>query len=249
MTVPAGTDIAGALVCYSLVTSRRDGTQAGYVLRNAAVGAGLVAEARRRGLTWHELGLAHLDADRGLRVGLASAAAIVTVVSTGTAVAATHPAGRRLLDDRRAAIGRRALAWQTLGRIPVGTAAFEEVAFRAVLLGALSRRHGPAWGVVGSSVVFGLWHIGPTLAALRINGVATGRVRASAGAVAATTVGGLLFGGLRVAGGHVAAPWLAHWAINAATLVAARRAQRTERRRPRTHTCMRRRSPARTTDA
>jgi len=48
--------------------------------------------------------------------------------------------------------------------ILVGTVALEEVLFRGVLFAAWSIGYHPiAYAVVGSSVVFGLWHVGPAL--------------------------------------------------------------------------------------
>jgi membrane protease YdiL (CAAX protease family) len=92
-----------------------------------------------------------------------------------------------------------------------------------VLHGLVAKRHGHLVGLLVSSATFGLFHVAPTLAALRINGISTGRLRACAAAVTLTSVAGLAFGGLRLAGGHVAAPWVVHWAINAASLAAAAR--------------------------
>ncbi len=227
MSAPRGTGTAVALLSYSLLTNRREGRQGWYVVRNLATGVGLIASARRSGLTWDDLGLG--SARTGLRVGMCAAAASAAAVLLGTAAGAGHRLGRRLLADRRATLDARDLVWQTLIRIPIGTAAFEEVAFRGVLLGIVAVRYGPRAGLLASSVVFGLWHIGPTLAALRINDVTTGRTRTCAAAVTLTTFAGLVLGRLRIAGGHVVTPWLAHWALNAMTLLAAAAWQRSGR--------------------
>ena len=75
----------------------------------------------------------------------------------------TRPFRRWFADDRVRAESRREVAYETLARIPIGTALFEEVAFRGVLTGLLLRTMaaGPAYAV--SSAVFGLWHVLPTL--------------------------------------------------------------------------------------
>ncbi len=66
------------------------------------------------------------------------------------------------------------MAYQVTVRIPIGTVLWEETAFRGVLQAALRRAlPGPA-AIAVTSGVFGLWHIRPTIAALRINGVAAG---------------------------------------------------------------------------
>ncbi|MBW3604402.1 MAG: CPBP family intramembrane metalloprotease [Actinobacteria bacterium] len=223
---PSGAAIAVALLAYSLLTNLRESRQGWYTVRNLGVGVGLVVGARRRGVSWVELGLGPSSAARALRLGLRAAAATAAAVTIGAAVAARRPSGRRLLADRRATLDRRDLVWQTLVRVPVGTAAFEEVVFRGVLLGLAADRSGRRTGLLASSVAFGLWHIGPTLAALRANGVTTGRAWACTSAVAVTTTAGLALGRLRFAGGHVAAPWLVHWASNGTSLLAAAAWQR-----------------------
>lgn len=217
----SGLGTAVALIVYSALVNLSGENRRWYVARNAAAGAVLVAAARRRGLAWEELGLSPHGVGRGLRVGARVAAAATAVVMMGAPAAARHASGRRLLGDRRATLSRRELWWQTLVRIPFGTAAFEEVAFRGVLLGLMSDRHRPAAGLWASSATFGLWHVAPTLAALRINDVRRGRVRSSVAAVCLMTIAGVALGRVRLAGGHVAASWLVHAAINVSALVAA----------------------------
>jgi membrane protease YdiL (CAAX protease family) len=96
----------------------------------------------------------------------------------------------------------------------------EEIAFRAVLWGALSRHLRPWQVLTTTSVLFGLWHLLPSLH------VAAGNEGVSAaagdrqglvvvGTVALTSVGGLVFGELRRRSGSVLAPIGAHWATNA----------------------------------
>ena len=86
----------------------------------------------------------------GLRLGAVAAAPVVVAFG----VAALTPATRPLLDDQRVAgLDRRQLAYQVLLRIPVGTVAWEEVAFRGVLQAALRRvMNEPGATVVGSAV-------------------------------------------------------------------------------------------------
>ena len=225
----SGVVTAVALVAYSALANVDDASQRRYVVRNVAAGLLLVAMARRRGLTWDQVALSPSRIVPALRMGARRTAASAAAVAIATIVASRHPSGRRLLADRRADVPPRELWWQTLVRIPVGTAAFEEVAFRGVLLGLLADAHGERTGVWASSVTFGLWHVAPTVAALRINGVAEGRARASAAAVAVTTVAGVVLGRMRLKDGHVVTPWLTHWVINALALAAAARWQSTRR--------------------
>ena len=191
-----------------------------YVPTNVALGAALVAVARRTGSSWDDLGLDRRRAGRALRVG----GAVGAVAAAGMLAGAALPATRGLFDDARVAAA--ASGWerlyQTALRIPVGTAAFEELAFRGVLLALLCRRASTATAVVLNSALFGLWHIVPTLATARANGVVgLGRVGLVAGSVVVTAVGGALFCGLRLRGGHLLAPALVHVAFNDAGYLAA----------------------------
>ena len=65
-----------------------------------------------------------------------------------------------------------------------------------------------------TSGVFGIWHIRPTAAALRVNGFADDRRQATARVAAATTAGGALFSWLRARSGSLLAPVLLHLATN-----------------------------------
>ena len=51
------------------------------------------------------------------------------------------------------------MAYESLARIPVGTAVFEEVAFRGVLPGLIARTTTEPAAVGLSSLLFGLWHV------------------------------------------------------------------------------------------
>lgn len=215
--------LAAALVGYSIVTNLRPTGAVVYVVRNLAAGTGLVLIAWGAGLAWSLLGLDPQDLAAGLRWGWLA----VLLVAVGMAVIAAG-AGRsaivaRLLADRRADLPPDELAFHAFVRIPIGTALFEEVVFRGVLLGALLAVTSTAAAVAASSVVFGLWHVVPTLRTLDINGVEdpAARRRAVAGAVVATTLAGVVLAGLRLVSGSVAAPVLAHAAVNSLGLLVA----------------------------
>ncbi len=184
-----------------------------YVPTNLATGALLVALARRGGCSWQDLGLGGRHVRRGLAYGGAAASAVAAVMLLGAAL----PLTRGLFDDERvrAHAGGGELLYQTAYRIPLGTVAFEELAFRGVLL-ALLRRRLSLWAAVAvDSALFGLWHIRPTLAAARANEiVGTGRVGLVIGSVLLTAAGGVVFCALRLRGRHLLAPALAHLAFN-----------------------------------
>jgi len=185
-----------------------------YPAVNGGCAAAAVGAAVASGLTPGELGLGRDRVRAGLRLGSVAGAPVVAAFGVGALV----PAARPLLDDRRVTgLGPGQLAYQVLVRIPAGTVLWEEVAFRGVLRGALRRVMGePAATVVGS-VVFGLWHVRPTVEALEINGVADrpgARILAVTGVVAGTAGAGALLTLLRERSGSLAAPVLLHLAAN-----------------------------------
>lgn len=186
-----------------------------YVPLNLSLAAALVGAARATGLTWDELGLAPEGVATGLAWGGATTLAVAGVVTA----ALVRPGTRRWLRDRRVErLGAPGLAREALVRIPLGTVVLEETAFRGVLLAAAGAHRPTAQAVLASSVVFGLWHVGPTLVALRANRMGGGPARralAVAGAVVATSGAGVLLCLLRLRTGGLVGPALAHWATNA----------------------------------
>ncbi len=122
----------------------------------------LLAIAWLAGLGWASLGL---DFTLGAQTkGLIWSAALVGIVVVGYAVAAALPWTRKgFADARTANMGVGRFLYEAFLRIPVGTALMEEVAFRGVLLAAVSAAWGTVWGVAVSSVLFGFWHLLPAL--------------------------------------------------------------------------------------
>ncbi len=179
----------------------------------------LLAFARWRGLSWQQLGLGR---DR-LRAGGAWAAGAIAVVAliylAGTLLPLTRPA----FLDARYHFGLAGALLSALVVIPVGTILIEEVAFRSVLWGMLSR-HMRAWRVlVTSSVLFGLWHVLPSLHLASANhgiGEATRGAGSSAGVLVVagtvlfTALGGVVAGELRRRSGSLLASAGMHWATN-----------------------------------
>jgi uncharacterized protein len=201
---------------------------AAYVPTNLLIGFVLVCLALAAGSSFEDLGLGRANVSAGLRWGLA----IMGVVAVGIAFGALLPATRGLFDDERVSgISGVELIYEAFVRIPFGTALFEELAFRGVLLALLSRVTSTVPAVAVSSALFGLWHILPTINGLRANDLAEG-VAATAGAVSGavvvTAVGGVLLCALRLHTGSLLAPVLAHTATNSFAIVAAFFVLRTE---------------------
>jgi membrane protease YdiL (CAAX protease family) len=185
----------------------------------------LVLLARRVGLTWHDLGLSRRTLVPGLKYALGAILAVAVVYAIGVALPLTRPA----FHDVRYHLHPGAALLTAFIVVPLGTVLLEEVAFRGVLLGLVNRHRGAVWASVTSSVLFGLWHILPSLRLNDANqavgsavGAGTaGRVLAVLGAVAFTAVAGLLLCELRRRSGSLLAAAALHWATNGLGLLVA----------------------------
>jgi uncharacterized protein len=197
-----------------------------YPAVNALAAAAALAAATASGLTVADLGLRPDRLRSGLRLGSAAAAPVVAVF----VLAALTPATRPLLNDERVAgLDRRQLAYQVLLRIPVGTVAWEEIAFRGVLQAALRRVLAEPAATAVASATFGIWHIRPTAEALAVNRLARtrgARIAAVTAVVAGTAAAGALLSVLRHRSGSLAAPVLLHLAANCTAPLASTVARR-----------------------
>jgi membrane protease YdiL (CAAX protease family) len=166
---------------------------------NAAVGAGLVLWTRA------PLGLRPPALWRGLRIGAGAAVLIAGAVAIGTALPPVRTAiSRGQVPDGSAA------RWLLL-RIPLGTAWAEEASYRGALTSRTVDAFGPTRGQLFTSAAFGLSHIADARSA----------GQPIAPTVAVTGVAGWVFGQLARRSGSLAAPILAHLAVNEAGAVAA----------------------------
>src|SRR3954471_23687630 len=131
----------------------------------ALEGAGLLAWARLDGLSWSQLGLGRdrLGGRRrggaGCRWGLGVIGLVAGVYVVGVLLPLTRPA----FQDVRYHLPFPEALRMAFVVIPLGTVVLEEIAFRSVLWGMLSR-HQPEWLVlVTTSVLFGFWDVLPAL--------------------------------------------------------------------------------------
>ena len=170
---------------------------------NLAAGGALVMIAARVGLGVADLGLERARLRRGLLwggaafVGLGLAVAIVGAFSPDSL---TSDKGYESVTGGEA-------AFKVFVRIPLGTALFEEVVFRSVLLGLLLRNLRPLGATLLSSVLFGLWHIVPNVEKM----VDVGTIARDVGF---TFLAGLVFAWLLLGSRSVLAPTLMHWGSN-----------------------------------
>jgi uncharacterized protein len=208
--------VVGLLVCVNLLG--HFGPARTSLVAGPAVAVALVVFSRRSGLSWDDLGLARHSLRRGALVAGGSLLLVAAVYGVAAALPVTRPA---FLDVRYQLTVARAL-FTALVAVPVGTVLLEEIAFRGVLMGLITRRASARWGLGVSSGLFGLWHVLPSLglggANAAVRGVAgggdLGQWLGVLGAVVFTAVAGVLLGELRRRSGSLLASAGLHWAVN-----------------------------------
>jgi membrane protease YdiL (CAAX protease family) len=194
----------------------------GYVSGNLVVSGLLVGVGRAAGLRWDEMGLGPGDVRRGLRIGaqVSAAAAALAVFALG------NTRTRAFFSDERATVASGAAIWRrALLRFPLGTALFEEVAFRGVLPALMRQTHRPGPAEALSAAFFGLWHLIPTGRALSGNRLGLGMPTARRGVViiggsAVAAASALALGWTRRITGSILAAWLIHAGFNSLSYLA-----------------------------
>ncbi|MFF4899853.1 CPBP family intramembrane glutamic endopeptidase [Streptomyces sp. NPDC001068] len=156
--------------------------------------------------------------------GVRWAVALIGIVAAVYLCGALVPVTRGLFADQRTdVLSGPEIAFKALVAVPVGTVLLEEIAFRGVLFALLRRLRTATTAAVLSSVLFGLWHIlpslnlnrdKPTLGSVFGESVA-GAVLVDVGAVLFTALAGCLLCWLRDRSGSLLAPMALHWAVNA----------------------------------
>ncbi|MFE2910303.1 CPBP family intramembrane glutamic endopeptidase [Kitasatospora indigofera] len=195
-----------------------------YLITAPLTAALLLGVLRLAGGSWADAGLDRAGWGRGARW----AGVLIGLVAAVYLVAALLPPTRELFTDRRTEGDSGAtVAFQVLVRIPLGTVLLEEVAFRGVLYGLLRKEWDVKAATIGSSLLFGLWHILPSLhlsddkPALDplFGDSVLGVVVVEIGTVLFTGLAGVLFCELRRRSGSLLAPAGLHWATNALGIV------------------------------
>ncbi|HEX2267280.1 MAG TPA: CPBP family intramembrane glutamic endopeptidase [Actinomycetota bacterium] len=213
---------AGVLTAYHTFLVLLPVPRAVHLPANLGTAGLLLLACRRRGIPRSKLGLARECVSPGLRWGTA----LSFCAAVGVRLALAVPAGSKLLRDKRlSGLSRPEFLYRLLVHIPLATALPEEVIFRGALFGALSQERRPRTAMLGSSVAFGLWHIGPAIDRLRANrpgATNLQRATAVAGTIAATTLAGTCLSSLRVRSKGLMGPIIVHWAVNACATVGAR---------------------------
>lgn len=207
---------AAVTLAYSLLLNRFI-PEDFHLVANMLAACGLVWLALHIGATVADVGLERDRMRDGFRLGLRAAVPIVAAVLLVIAI----PPTRSLFVNDAAAVATTGQAlFDIFIRIPFGTVIPEELMFRGALMGLMLRRHSPMRAATYSSLLFGVWHVLPTLTSLNVEAagvVSDSFAQQSAaiiGAVLATGAIGFAFAWLRLRSRSVVAPIIAHLAFN-----------------------------------
>jgi membrane protease YdiL (CAAX protease family) len=201
------------------VVNNRVAPQTHYLLWSFAGSVALLAIGLLDGNSWTDMGLGWAYLVPGAIWAGICIGAVTLVYLVGSAFKRTRTAFH---DERMSDLTGGKLMFQALIEVPFGTVLLEEIAFRSVLFSMLVRREGVVWGIVVSSLLFGLWHVLPSIGTHEQNpalgsvvgGGLRGNILAVVLSVITTSIAGVVFAGLRLISGSVLAPMGLHWATN-----------------------------------
>lgn len=218
--------VGTALLAYnnalSLVIGPGDGPGALRVWTNAALLALALLAVRARGYDVDELGLRPARLASGLAAGFALGLALA-VAPVAFVALAPLVTGEPIQNEGVTSLSGPELAIRLGLRVPFGTALFEEVLFRGVLYAAMFRASGERAALLGTALVFALWHTAITSMTVAESGVVQAQPLVALGvlvSLAGLFVGGLIFAWLRWRTGSIGAAVGLHWSVVSAMTVA-----------------------------
>jgi uncharacterized protein len=205
-----------ALLLYgNLVSIPSNATRESFLLwSNVAVAGGLLTWALWQKLSAEDMGLSWRSIPASATVGI-SLSLVAAIPPVAFILLTPFISGEPIENDaaERSGLG---LTYFVLFRQPLGTALFEEFAFRGVLYGAWLRAGGERLALVATSVAFALWHVVITSKTVAESGVVESPPTVAVAilvSMAGLFVGGMIFAYLRWRTGSIAAPAVAHWLI------------------------------------
>lgn len=215
--------LSGVILVYGVVLSKIIPGKYHW-LSNSIFSVALLLIAFNIGLGVSDLGISLNYIPNGVLVAIMASIVILTIAL----VLATIPLLHQYFLSQSSILKSKTsqIAYQTLFRIPLVTALFEEFIFRGVLLAVFMSYNSNIIAMLYTSIVFGLWHIFPAINGMNANHYdkhsGTGLLRygfITTNVVATALVGGI-FSWLRIISGSILAPWILHWTINAGGVVA-----------------------------
>lgn len=225
--------LAAALLAYGnfsawLATRGGREMQPGLNRGHVAMLAAVLAWARLEGVGPEDLGLGRRGLGSSLLCGALAGAVCWTPVRC---LAARLAARYGVIAGAIEGMTRKRQLELMAGQLLIGSALFEEVAFRGLLMAKIARLIRRREASLIHSGVFVGWHLVIAWHNVRKSGLPFRLVPlAYLGVLAALMASGLLLGGLRQATGHLAGGTVAHWLVLAAALVGVSEARRRDSR-------------------
>jgi membrane protease YdiL (CAAX protease family) len=218
--------IAIAVLAISNVMSNRVLPEWAYVPWNLSMAFVLLFIAYRGGSGPVAVGLGIRHWHRPVGVGLLLFGGTALLFALGMVIPATQTA---FFDTRIGDADVAQMLWVVLVQIPLGTVVLEEVAFRGVLPALMGASPAIRWRwvpVLGASLLFGLWHILPSIGIDTANaavGDTLGHnvVLTTSLAVISMTIAGIAMCALARVGKGIKTTMLLHWATNSLGFFAA----------------------------
>ena len=218
--------VAIAVLAISNVMSNRILPSWAYVPWNLSMAFVLLGIAYRGGAGPVAVGLGIRHWHRPVGVGLLLFGGTALLFALGMIVPATQSA---FIDTRIGDADVAQMLWVVLVQIPLGTVVLEEVAFRGVLPALMGGSPAIRWRwipVLGASILFGLWHILPSIGIDNANAAVGGalghnQVLTTTLAVVSMTVAGVAMCALARLGKGIKTTILLHWATNSLGFFAA----------------------------
>lgn len=179
-----------------------------HLLINSIVAVLAISIGHYAGLSFDDMGLGVHFILSGMVVAGICSVAVMLLIAIGS-ILIPDSVLHKLTPDRISKPSK--VAYETAVRIPLSTALSEEVLFRGVLLGVFMQITTPLMSILSSSLIFGIWHIGPALR--DFNKISVVPI------VIATAIAGMFFCWLQFVSNSIIAPWLVHWTINSSVVL------------------------------
>lgn len=168
--------------------------------------------AKMERLPWHELGLRRQGLRRSVLAGVGIGA--VTAIPIRTFFSLPGIAKVPVAVTEYQGLGRRRWLSLLCGQMLIGSALFEEVAFRGLLHAKLVRLVGPRPALLIGSAVFAAWHLVIAWYNVRRTNVSPRWFAPLYGVVLTILFGaGYVFGVIRNQTGHVGGSVVSHWMV------------------------------------
>lgn len=182
---------------------------------NLALLAIILGWMTRRGYGIGELGLGRTSLGKGVALGVAGGVG-VAAIPVVFILLAPLVTGDPIRNEGITSLSGADLFWRLAVRVPLGTAFFEEAAYRGALYASFFRWSGSRGAIIGTSLVFTFWHVVVSSLTVAGSGLAGHPAMVFLGvmlSLAGVLAGGVIFAALRCWTRGIAAAASLHWAV------------------------------------